>query len=175
MTCIFLENPALCTIPLNGLCCFPTYHAPRSCCFTFRCKYTLPSPVRQRGFCWVMMSIDQFRLSGDCAAEVRLGKDAVSRRRSHKLFTSQSPTIIPLFEEVYHEPDNPARRHGLNVSFVSSRETNEHLCVLLERSLTCRLSMGQYTPYPLHSRSCKIQLQQTAARRQRMPELRRIA
>ena len=122
-----------------------------------------------------MMSIDQFRLSGDCAAEVRLGKDAVSRRRSHKLFTSQSPTIIPLFEEVYHEPDNPARRHGVNVPFVSSRETNDHLCVLLERSLTCRLSMGQYTPYPLHSRSCKTQLQQTAARRQRMPELRRVA
>ena len=56
--------------------------------------------------------------------------------------------------EVYHEPDNPPHRHRTNVSFVSSRETNDHLCVLLERSLTCRLSMGQYTPYPLHSLFC---------------------
>ena len=62
--------------------------------------------------------------------------------------------LIPLFEEVYHEPDNPPHRHGLNVPFVSSRETNDHLCVLYERSLTCRLSMGQYTPYPLHSLFC---------------------
>lgn len=62
--------------------------------------------------------------------------------------------LIPLFEEVYHEPDNPARRHGLNVPFVSSRETHDHLCVLLERSLTCRLSTGQNTHYPLHSLFC---------------------
>lgn len=71
----------------------------------------------------------------------------------HKV-SSLRHLLDSVFRKVYHEPDNPPLRHRTNVSFVSSRETNDHLCVLLERSLTCRLSMGQYTPYPLHSLSC---------------------
>lgn len=46
---------------------------------------------------------------------------------------------------------SPAERQ---MSLRTQRWSFDHLCVLYERSLTCRLSMGQNTPYPLHSLFC---------------------